>query len=131
MSKESVISALAKQFEVSPTHLGGKLAVTGDPNMYNVRSGSVDVASLFFDNDGKLKIANKRLTPDTKFYNEGEIGRVLVELIASLASATGENSACSLGTYSIPPSSVESQNQPRRELRSATVACGQIGRAHV
>jgi hypothetical protein len=117
MSKDSVIPALAIQYDVTTT--------TNSPGWYRLRVGkSAYVGDLYFNDQGSLVGAVKRWTPEPRHYSDGEIGRALIALIASLVSEG--KSACSmdtLGTFSVEAKDPHSP-VPRVVDRSAMIKCG-------
>jgi hypothetical protein len=117
MSKESLIPALAIQYDVTTT--------TEFPGWYRLRVGkSAYVGDVYFNDQGSLVAAVKRWTPEPRHYSDGEIGRALIALIASLVSE-GKR-ACSmdtLGTFSVEPKDPHSA-VPRVVDRIAMIKCG-------
>jgi hypothetical protein len=116
MSKDSVIPALGMHYNILAWPMmpsSSKYSVNED------QSKLVGIVS--FDGQGNLTAAEKTWMPEDRHYSDGEIGRALVALFASLVSK-GKN-ACSIGT-SQTPSILENGRQARIVGRDSTIECG-------
>jgi hypothetical protein len=79
MSKESLIPALAIQYDVTTT--------TEFPGWYRLRVGkSAYVGDVYFNDQGAWWQRLSAGRPEPRHYSDGEIGRALIALIASLVS---------------------------------------------
>jgi hypothetical protein len=126
MSKDSVISALATQYDVIASDRAGlDASIGGKPDgrhylIMAVKSSLVGMVE--FDDRGKLVAADKTWTPEPGPHSEGEIGRAIYALIATLVSE-GER-ACSIDATQRnsdePPG-----RAPRYIGRLATIQCGE------
>jgi hypothetical protein len=117
MSKDSVIPALAMQYEVIPS---------GPRDRYYqiMASKSSYVGDLHFNEQARLVAAEKRWLPDFRAHNEGEVGKALFGAIGDLVS--NGKTACWIDASQRHSAELKGQpSKPGWVYRDATIACGQ------
>jgi hypothetical protein len=126
MLKDSVISALATQYDVIPSDRIGLDESTGgtpDGRHYLIMAGKLSlIGMVVFDDRGKLVAADKTWTPEPGPHSEGQIGRALYTLIATLVN-DGKRT-CSIDA-ALRNSDEPPGRAPRHIGRVATIQCGE------